>query len=64
MINVDMLTPLQQSELSAFFGVPVYDRYNIVLLIFKLYAKTKEAHLQIALAEIPYIRLAFYDIFM
>ncbi|KAE9552537.1 hypothetical protein FO519_004234 [Halicephalobus sp. NKZ332] len=63
MINVDMLTPLQQSELSAVFGVPVYDRYNIVLLIFKLYAKTKEAHLQIALAEIPYIRhrLKFMD---
>lgn len=56
MINVDMLSPLQQAELTGIFGVPVYDRYNIVLLIFKLYAKTKEAHLQISLAEIPYIR--------
>jgi GTP-binding protein HflX len=56
MVNVDMLTPVQQSELTSVFGVPVYDRYNIVLLIFKLYAKTKEAHLQISLAEIPYIR--------
>uniref|UniRef100_A0A7E4VI14 Hflx-type G domain-containing protein n=1 Tax=Panagrellus redivivus TaxID=6233 RepID=A0A7E4VI14_PANRE len=63
MVNVDMLTPIQQTELTAYFGVPVYDRYNIVLLIFKLYAKTREAHLQIALAEIPYIRhrLKFLD---
>lgn len=34
----------------------MFDRYNIVLWIFKLYAKTVEARLQISLAEIPYIR--------
>ncbi len=56
MINVEMLSPMQQAELSAVFRVPVFDRYNIVLLIFKAYARTREAHLQIALAEIPYIR--------
>ncbi|TKR61334.1 hypothetical protein L596_028454 [Steinernema carpocapsae] len=56
MVNVDMLSPLQQSELHSVFGVPIYDRYNIVLLIFKQYAKTREAKLQIELAEIPYIR--------
>uniref|UniRef100_A0A915CM03 GTPase HflX N-terminal domain-containing protein n=1 Tax=Ditylenchus dipsaci TaxID=166011 RepID=A0A915CM03_9BILA len=56
MINADMLSPLQQTELTAYFGVPIYDRFNIVLSIFKLYARTKEAHLQIALAELPYIR--------
>ncbi|VDO69186.1 unnamed protein product [Heligmosomoides polygyrus] len=56
MVNVDMLTPLQQHELFSIFQVPIYDRYNIVLSIFKHYAKTPEAHLQIQLAEIPYIR--------
>uniref|UniRef100_A0A7I4YVK6 Hflx-type G domain-containing protein n=1 Tax=Haemonchus contortus TaxID=6289 RepID=A0A7I4YVK6_HAECO len=56
MVNVDMLSPIQQRELYNIFHVPVYDRYNIVLSIFKHYAKTPEAHLQIQLAEIPYIR--------
>uniref|UniRef100_A0A915PU86 Hflx-type G domain-containing protein n=1 Tax=Setaria digitata TaxID=48799 RepID=A0A915PU86_9BILA len=56
MIDVDVLSPEQQAELTSAFRVPVFDRYNIVLLIFKLFAKTKEAKLQIQLAEIPYIR--------
>uniref|UniRef100_F1KZZ6 GTP-binding protein 6 n=1 Tax=Ascaris suum TaxID=6253 RepID=F1KZZ6_ASCSU len=56
MINVDVLSPLQQAELFSFFRVPIFDRYNIVLLIFKKFAKTKEARLQVELAEIPYIR--------
>ncbi|CAG2161719.1 unnamed protein product [Oppiella nova] len=34
----------------------IYDRYSIVLNVFKSQANTKEAKLQIALAEIPYIR--------
>lgn len=56
MINADMLTPTQQSELYQTFHLPVYDRYTTVMLIFKAYAKTKEAYLQIQLAEIPYLR--------
>ncbi|KJH41576.1 hypothetical protein DICVIV_12453 [Dictyocaulus viviparus] len=56
MVNVDMLSPLQQHELFQIFRIPIYDRYNIVLSIFKQYANTLEAHLQIKLAEIPYIR--------
>ncbi|KAK6058631.1 hypothetical protein COOONC_03800 [Cooperia oncophora] len=56
MVNVDMLSPIQQYELFNIFRVPIYDRYNIVLSIFKHYARTAEAHLQIQLAEIPYIR--------
>uniref|UniRef100_A0AC35UAZ0 Hflx-type G domain-containing protein n=1 Tax=Rhabditophanes sp. KR3021 TaxID=114890 RepID=A0AC35UAZ0_9BILA len=64
MLNIDILTPLQQTELFNIFQVPVYDRYNIVLLIFKHFAKTNLAHLQIQLAEIPYIRhrLKYLDI--
>lgn len=34
----------------------VVGRYTIVLQIFKEHARTKEAKLQVALAEIPYIR--------
>ncbi|CAK5113484.1 unnamed protein product [Meloidogyne enterolobii] len=56
MINIDSLSPLQLSELTNYFGLPIYDRLTIVLSIFKIFAKTKEAKLQIALAEIPFIR--------
>ncbi|VDM54891.1 unnamed protein product [Angiostrongylus costaricensis] len=62
MVNVDMLSPLQQHELFDIFRVPVYDRYNIVLSIFKHYAYTLEAHLQIQLAEIPYIRVDEFEV--
>ncbi|VBB30769.1 unnamed protein product [Acanthocheilonema viteae] len=65
MIDVDILQPKQQAELTTIFRVPIYDRYNIVLLIFKMFAKTKEAKLQIQLAEIPYIRqrlLSMYEL--
>jgi hypothetical protein len=56
MVNADMLQPAQHAKLSAIFGVPIFDRYSVVLQIFKTYATTREAHLQIALAEIPYLR--------
>ena len=36
-------------------------RYTIVLQIFNLRARTKEAKLQVALAELPYLRY-FYKI--
>ncbi|PIC28353.1 hypothetical protein B9Z55_020304 [Caenorhabditis nigoni] len=56
MINVDVLSPSQQEELFRIFEVPIFDRYNIVLSTFKEFAQTDEARLQIALAEIPYIK--------
>ncbi|KAL7078148.1 hypothetical protein ACQ4LE_002325 [Meloidogyne hapla] len=56
MINIDSLSPLQLRELTNYFGLPIYDRLTIVLSIFKIFAKTKEAKLQISLAEIPFIR--------
>uniref|UniRef100_A0A8R1TWV7 Hflx-type G domain-containing protein n=1 Tax=Onchocerca volvulus TaxID=6282 RepID=A0A8R1TWV7_ONCVO len=65
MIDVDILSPKQQAELTSIFRIPVYDRYSTVLLIFKMFAKTKEAKLQIELAEIPYIRqrlLSMYEL--
>ncbi|KAI6198388.1 putative GTP-binding protein 6 [Aphelenchoides fujianensis] len=47
MINVDILSPVQQAALNELLNVPVYDRTTP--------GRTK-AKLQIALAEIPYIR--------
>ncbi|XP_002735823.1 putative GTP-binding protein 6 [Saccoglossus kowalevskii] len=55
-MSVEMLTGLQHKLLEEAWGVHVYDRYTIVLNIFKEHAVTKEAKLQIALAEIPYLR--------
>lgn len=43
-------------ELEEVFGIPVYDRYMVVIQIFKEHAVSKEAKLQIAMAEIPYLR--------
>jgi 50S ribosomal subunit-associated GTPase HflX len=51
-----IIKSLQNSELEDVFGVPVYDRYMIVIQIFQEHAVTKEAKLQIAMAEIPYLR--------
>ena len=45
-----------QSELHALFGCPIYDRFNVVLSIFQLFAQDELARLQIALARVPYIR--------
>ena len=39
------------------FGNNVFSqRYTVVLQIFKIRAQTREAKLQVALAELPYIR--------
>jgi 50S ribosomal subunit-associated GTPase HflX len=46
-------------ELEEVFGVPVYDRYMVVIQIFREHAVTKEAKLQIAMAEIPYLRYVY-----
>lgn len=43
-------------ELEEAFGMNVWDRYSVVLGIFQHNAHTKEAKLQVALAELPYIR--------
>ncbi|XP_045146764.1 putative GTP-binding protein 6, partial [Echinops telfairi] len=38
------------------WGVQVFDRFTIVLHIFRCHARTKEARLQLALAELPLLR--------
>ncbi|XP_062592063.1 putative GTP-binding protein 6 [Saccostrea cucullata] len=55
-VNVDVLKINQVAMLQGSWKLPVFDRYTLVLHIFKEYAQTREAKLQIALAEIPYIR--------
>ncbi|XP_038673746.1 putative GTP-binding protein 6 isoform X1 [Scyliorhinus canicula] len=55
-MNVERLSALSEKELESAWGVEVFDRYSIVLHIFRCNARTKEAKLQIALAEIPYLR--------
>ncbi|XP_070607010.1 putative GTP-binding protein 6 [Erythrolamprus reginae] len=55
-VNVEMLSPVTKKELEKAWGVKVFDRYTIVLHIFRCNAQTKEAKLQISLAELPLLR--------
>ncbi|XP_061152652.1 putative GTP-binding protein 6 [Syngnathus typhle] len=55
-VNVERLSPSSERELEDAWGVKVLDRYSLVLHIFRCNAKTKEAKLQISLAEIPLLR--------
>lgn len=55
-VSIDMLSSVQLATMQRKWKVPVYDRYTMVLQIFKVRACTKEAKLQVALAEIPFYR--------
>ncbi|KAK3583272.1 hypothetical protein CHS0354_011158 [Potamilus streckersoni] len=55
-VNVNILQKHQTQFLKDLWEIPVFDRYTVILQVFKHHAKTKEAKLQIALAEVPYIR--------
>ncbi|XP_076004725.1 putative GTP-binding protein 6 [Genypterus blacodes] len=55
-VNVERLSPLSERDLEETWGVKVFDRYSLVLHIFRCNARTKEAKLQISLAEIPLLR--------
>ncbi|KAM7388644.1 hypothetical protein PAMP_024805 [Pampus punctatissimus] len=57
-VNVERLSPLSERELEEAWAVKVFDRYSVVLHIFRCNARTKEAKLQISLAEIPLLRLS------
>ncbi|XP_043283381.1 putative GTP-binding protein 6 [Venturia canescens] len=54
-VSKNILRPVQVTELQDALGVPVFDRYAIVMQIFRDHAKTPEARLQVALAELPYV---------
>ncbi|KAM4788281.1 putative GTP-binding protein 6 isoform 1-T1 [Cyanocitta cristata] len=55
-LNVERISSLTKKELEGVWGVQVFDRYTVVLHIFRCNARTKEAKLQVALAEIPLLR--------
>uniref|UniRef100_A0A8C3R4X7 Putative GTP-binding protein 6 n=1 Tax=Cyanoderma ruficeps TaxID=181631 RepID=A0A8C3R4X7_9PASS len=55
-LNVERISSLTKKELEGAWGVQVFDRYTVVLHIFRCNAQTKEAKLQVALAEIPLLR--------
>ncbi|XP_067997240.1 putative GTP-binding protein 6 [Melanerpes formicivorus] len=55
-LNVERMSSVTKRELEDAWGVKVFDRYTVVLHIFRCNARTKEAKLQIALAEIPLLR--------
>ncbi|KAL7832729.1 hypothetical protein SRHO_G00297470 [Serrasalmus rhombeus] len=55
-MNIERLSPLSERDLQEVWGVKVFDRYSLVLHIFRRNARTKEAKLQISLAEIPLLK--------
>ena len=55
-IDVARLNTRQHKELEYLWDVKIFDRFGIVLQIFKERAKTAEAKIQVELAELPYIR--------
>ncbi|XP_060068233.1 putative GTP-binding protein 6 [Ylistrum balloti] len=61
-LSTNKLAPAQISALQDLWNIPIIDRYTVVLQIFKEHAKTKEAKLQVALAEIPMLRHCIPDV--
>lgn len=56
MFGLEILSAMQKATIEKELNLAVYDRFTTVLNIFRQHARTKEAKLQLALAEIPYIR--------
>lgn len=54
--GVELLSAIQFATLEKELKLAVYDRFTVVLNIFRQHARTKEAKLQLALAELPYIK--------
>lgn len=50
----DEISPGQQRNLEEVFGIPVIDRTEVILGVFAQRAHTKEAHLQVELAQVKY----------
>ncbi|KAE8745934.1 hypothetical protein FOCC_FOCC007452 [Frankliniella occidentalis] len=55
-VSTNILRARQIINLELELNVPVFDRYTIVIQIFRQHANTKEAKLQVAMAELPYLR--------
>ncbi|XP_075145382.1 putative GTP-binding protein 6 [Haematobia irritans] len=54
-VSKDTLSFAQKSLLESTFGLPIMDRYSVVIQILRLHATSAEARIQVAMAEIPYI---------
>lgn len=54
-VSKSVLTRAQKKRLEELFGLPVLDRFSVVIQILRLHATSREAKLQVAQAEIPYI---------
>ena len=50
----DEISPAQQRNLEKLFGLPVIDRTEVILGVFAQRAQTKEARLQVELAQVKY----------
>lgn len=55
-VSVNILRVKQIIALELALNVPIFDRYTVVIQIFRQHAITKESKLQVAMAEIPYLR--------
>ncbi|EDV29414.1 uncharacterized protein TRIADDRAFT_18641 [Trichoplax adhaerens] len=55
-LNTTQLQANQRQTLQKLWSLPVYDRYGIVLQIFKRHARTQEAKIQVELASLKYLR--------
>lgn len=55
-VSVNILRVKQIIQLEEALKVPVFDRYTIVIQIFRHHAVTNESKLQVAMAEIPYLK--------
>lgn len=55
-VSVNILRVKQIIALQQAFNVPVFDRYTIVIQIFRQHAATRESKLQVAMAELPYLK--------
>lgn len=51
----DDITPAQQRNLERLFKMPVIDRTEVILGVFAMRARTREARLQVELAEVRYV---------
>ncbi|EZA54402.1 hypothetical protein DMN91_001711 [Ooceraea biroi] len=60
-VSTNMLRFRQIAQLREILGLPIYDRYSIVVHIFRRHAQSAEAKLQVTLAEIPYIRKKLFE---
>lgn len=60
--GLEVLSGVQLKSIEYELKMPCYDRFTVVLNIFRQHARTSEAKIQIALAELPYIRANLREI--